>query len=198
MFKIGDKVKIVKLDEQDKIETNLEIGDIGTVEYVYDDQDIAVKFNNIVCDRFSQNFKYGLYDMYNYQVELIEEDLRDIIKDEMIVTFRNGQKGICINGRIYLDALKRFEISIYTKKLINIFDGRRDIMKIEHMNETIWERKERKLVTFDEARKSGKKVRCYEHKEFQVLNDLLIDICKTIHYNDLNEFLDNKHWEVEE
>lgn len=76
MLKIGDKVRIIRLELIDKESTNLQIGAIGTVEHIYgrEDEFCNIAFSDVleVTDDTNLN-PDGTYVMYTNQLKVIEE-----------------------------------------------------------------------------------------------------------------------------
>lgn len=79
MLKIGDKVRIIRLDIADENQSNLKIGDIGTIEWMYETDyepfDCChVRFPDSIIFTSSRNVNTdGTYVMYMNQLEAIEE-----------------------------------------------------------------------------------------------------------------------------
>lgn len=78
-FNIGDVVRIVKLDEFDKSDTNLIIGDIGVVKYI--DGVIFVDFGrDISVGKYSANFEPdGTYQMSFHQLEVVNPTIEESV-----------------------------------------------------------------------------------------------------------------------
>lgn len=118
------------------------------------------------------------------------------LKDGMVLTLRCGVTRLFFNGELFGVTQKE----IVTMSHINDFDDNLnfhsqrtecDIVKVEYMEETIWERK----MTFDEARKSGKKFRYNGWFGFYDLKGVLKELSLK---NDrvASEMLDKREWEV--
>lgn len=67
-----------------------------------------------------------------------------------------------------------------------------DIMKIEYNGQIVWKRKE--YVSFDSARKSGKK---FKHKDWEFYQPLPMVLELLSSSENINKMLDSKEWEVE-
>lgn len=87
-FKVGDRVRVTKLVECDK-HSNLKIGDEGIIKTKsYIDSNLcSVDFGkNFKHKSYNWNDKTNSYDMFTYQLELVED------KKETIVIYRNGKE----------------------------------------------------------------------------------------------------------
>lgn len=80
MYKVGDKVRIIRLEQCDRADTNLELGMEGIVSCVNDDNDASqfdlygVRFSDEIDIHTKVNIeKDGSYAMYVCQLELVQE-----------------------------------------------------------------------------------------------------------------------------
>lgn len=97
------------------------------------------------------------------------------LKNGMVLTYRNNEKRLLYELSLYEINDSKLtianDISSFNNDLTSDAMGEHDIVKVEYMGETLWERKE--YVTFDEARKSGKKIRyCGDMSGFCRIEDM--------------------------
>ena len=126
------------------------------------------------------------------------------LKDGMVVTYRNGQKRYVINGLLF--ELFNEETKVYRRSnrlksysddltCDSVSNGNLDIVKVEYDGETLWKIQE--YVTFDEARRSGKR---FKHKNWVAFIDLK-EVLKSLSYGNfekINRMLDEKCWIIEQ
>lgn len=104
MFKVGDRVKILSLEEIDIKGTNLKVGQLGTVTKVeVDNRTVLVDFGDSLTVNSSE-FDCPIYElgyrMWNTQVELVE----------CPVTTQDGMGGGALNGEVYVGQIESVSI----------------------------------------------------------------------------------------
>ena len=130
-FKVGDKVKVINCDISGTNCRNL--NRISTITDIMDRADYPYKLKGI-----GETFREG-------ELELVERQFtKSDLKDGDIVTYRNGQKKIVFENKLY--GHDHFvSLEYYTKNLEDV-DGVEgyDIIKVERpaKYETVFERKE--------------------------------------------------------
>lgn len=76
-MEIGDKVKVIDLFDYDEEDTDLKIGDVGTVKII-DDSGINIIYdilfeNNTIKENARNGNSDGTYTFFSYEVEKVEE-----------------------------------------------------------------------------------------------------------------------------
>ena len=142
----------------------------------------------------------------------MKEFTKQDLKDGMVLTYDGGDKRLLMGGHLYINENNKVFnwahvlLSHYKDDLTHINTKALNIAKVEYMGEILWERKE--YVTFDEARKSGKKIRyCGDWDGAYTLRN--INDFMPAHYYvhtivggcslaDMNRILDDPKWEVKQ
>ena len=129
------------------------------------------------------------------------------LKDGMVLTIRYGSKYHLISNEHYfftcgqMQGFCALHLKDYDDDLIYKDDTRQtwdsnDIVKVEYMGETIWERKE--YVRFDVARKSGRKFKHQSWVDYVGIDMALGRLAHGVQLKSTNEMLDDKMWEIEQ
>lgn len=153
MFKVGDKVKVIKLMKDTERNTNLKIGDIGIVA---EDNSKRpwITFKRGVRTDFDRGS--NRWPLYEEEIQLINDKftLSDI-KERWLVVFRDGREGIAKKnsyGRIGFNVIKNGEVlceyyNAYYNDLTHEINDKRDIVKVlKPKYEEVWERPIEKQV----------------------------------------------------
>lgn len=153
MFKVGDKVKVIKLMKDTERNTNLKIGDIGIVA---EDNSKRpwITFKRGVRTDFDRGS--NRWPLYEEEMQLINDKftLSDV-KERWLVVFRDGREGIAKKnsyGRIGFNVIKNGEVlceyyDAYYNDLTHEINDKRDIVKVlKPKYEEVWERSIEKQV----------------------------------------------------
>lgn len=121
-----------------------------------------------------ENLKEWFEESYDdsCKVELVTDEIKQQftksdLKDGMVVTYKNGSIRLLYLGRLYeidehINLTTLSNINDYNEFLLNAHNKNLDIVKVEYMGKTIWQRKQKEYMTLEEASKTGKG---YKHKD---------------------------------
>ena len=171
------------------------------------------------CNECNYGWYFSEDDLKPYEENTIETKTfttKDL-KDGMILTLRNGEERLYI--RSWVKAIGNIRDSLSNCGMITQwgenfefgFGGEKDIVKVEYMNEVLWEReKEKEYFTLEEVIKTGKKFKHRDNEEFSLgLPNQLYSLgrksesgwsretCKDKN-NYILEQINSKVWEIEE
>lgn len=167
-FKVGDRVRIVDLTEVDERDTDLKIGDIGTLVGDGPGKNCSVRFDEEKIKNKAINWDYKLkaYVMFEDQIEKVEDVgmTKKDLKDGMVCEVRCGKRYIWLYGDLRgIDSWR----SKTQEDLTNLHVADFDIVKIYDRGdnntihkilvrpgELIWERKEPREMTVTEIEKA--------------------------------------------
>lgn len=105
------------------------------------------------------------------EVELVADDNKQFtksdLKDGMVIEYRDGNIRLLYLGILYeidrhMNLTASSNINDYNERLLSIHNKNLDIIKVEYMGKSIWQRKEKEYMTLEEASRTGKG---YKHKD---------------------------------
>ena len=121
------------------------------------------------------------------------------LKDGMVVTYRNGEVRILIGEVLYeglQDILETMScLKWFNCDMTHIGDSKFDIMKVEYMNEVLWQRVE--YVDFMTAVNSGKKFKHASWKRYITLVLALQYLSDMQSVDDIKKLINSKEWMME-
>lgn len=146
------------------------------------------------------------------KVELVEEENKETtntdftlldLKDGMVVTYRNGGTRYVFREEFHditYGNLTGYTFEDYNEDLLHHGGNNdEDIVKVEYMNEILWQRKEKEYYTLEEAynKANGKRIK---HKDSDVYTSHLNALIDAIDITDktMFELLRLKEFEIEE
>lgn len=164
MIKVGDRVRVVRIDPEDEA-TDLRTGDTGTVATYEVEGFLLINFDRMISVNGYDTVKY--YKMREEQLEKVEDKpmTKSDLEDGMICIQRDGRKMMWLNGALrksnaYCEGIRENLTHVAFKHL--------DIVKIHEpvgetigdmlnhdysQDEPIWERVEPRKMTHDEIRR---------------------------------------------